>query len=162
MKSTWRRRFGLTALPLAAWLAAGSAAAEELRAVRDPDPVRGIYDLVVLRPFDLATLAVSLPRHPRHRRKGLRARSVHRPARAAGVAPPARRALNAASNASVASAPAPVTVQQRVRGAIARRCRVPLALELRCDAGCQRLAELHAPLVELIFQIAPCTKTLCS
>jgi hypothetical protein len=59
VKSTWRRRLGLAALPLAAWLAAGSAAAEELRAVRDPDPVRRIYDLVVLRPFDLTTLAVS-------------------------------------------------------------------------------------------------------
>jgi hypothetical protein len=59
VKSTWRRRLGLAALPLAAWLATGSAAAEELRAVRDPDPVRGIYDLVVLRPFDLVTLAVS-------------------------------------------------------------------------------------------------------
>jgi hypothetical protein len=59
VKSTWRRHLGLAALPLAAWLAAGSAAAEELRAVRDPDPVRGIYDLVVLRPLDLTTLAVS-------------------------------------------------------------------------------------------------------
>jgi hypothetical protein len=56
---TWRRRLGLAALPLVAWLAAGSAAAEELRAVRDPDPVRGVYDLLVLRPLDLTTLAVS-------------------------------------------------------------------------------------------------------
>jgi hypothetical protein len=59
LKHTGRRRLGLAALPLAAWLAAGSAAAEELRAVRDPDPVRGIYDLVVLRPLDLTALAVS-------------------------------------------------------------------------------------------------------
>jgi len=59
VKSTRRRRLGLVALPLAAWLAAGSAVAEELRAAGDPDPVRGVYDLVVLRPFDLATLAVS-------------------------------------------------------------------------------------------------------
>ena len=57
----WRRRLALAALLLVAQLAASPAAAEELRAVRDPGLVYQAYDLVVLRPLDLTTLAVSLP-----------------------------------------------------------------------------------------------------
>jgi hypothetical protein len=59
VKISWRRRLGLAALPLAAWLAAAPALAEELRAVSEPDLVHKVYDLVLLRPLDLTTLAVS-------------------------------------------------------------------------------------------------------
>ena len=60
MNDPWRRRFALVALLLVAQLSAGSAAAEELRAVRDPGLVHQTYDLIVLRPLDLTTLAVSV------------------------------------------------------------------------------------------------------